>query len=126
NAFADNNLALGRLLIQGDFGSKFRFLQGAPNSAMYVDILAFDGAQAASLANITNRISLGMNIYFADVESTNAAITPAVLDHIFGPSAPYNFIWVNGFADPTPSTAFGISNVKVQSPAEGGAAPSVA
>jgi hypothetical protein len=116
SAFANNNLALGRLLIQGDFGSKFRFLQGAPNSAIYVGVLAFDGLQATSLAAITNRIALGMNIYFAALESTNTAITAANVDHIFGPNAPYNFIWVQGFAAPGGSAQqLGVlSNVSVE------------
>jgi hypothetical protein len=95
-----DNLALGRLVIQGGAGSKFLFLQGAENSAIYVDVLEIGGAQAASIRDLTNRISLGLNIYYGDIASTNAEFTAQSLNRIYGPDAKFNLIWVPEFAGP--------------------------
>src|SRR5262249_15500671 len=53
DGFTDN-IALGRLVIRGDTGSRFEFLPGADNSALYVDVLQIEGLQASSLREFTN------------------------------------------------------------------------
>ncbi len=95
-----DNIALGRLVIRGDTGSKFEFLPGLDGSALYVDVLQIDGLQASSLRELTNRVQLGMNIYYGNIESTNGTFTAERLNGILGPSAPFNFIWVPEWAGP--------------------------
>jgi len=63
-------------------------------------VLEINGYQATSLAALTNGLNLGMNVYYADVVSTNPAITAQSINGIFGPNAPFNLIWVPGFAGP--------------------------
>ncbi len=99
DGFTDN-AAIGRLVIRGGAGSKFEFLPGAPNSALYVDVLQLDGAQAASIRDFTNRVQIGMNVYYGNIESTNASLTAERLNMILGTNAPYNFIWVSSWAGP--------------------------
>mgnify|MGYP003574924998 CR=1 FL=1 len=93
-----NNVALGALVLQGGTNSAFQFLPAQQNSSMYVEVLAVEGVQATSLAALTNGIILGMNVYYANVISTNEAITAQSLNRVFGPDAPFNLIWVPDFA----------------------------
>jgi hypothetical protein len=96
----NNNLALGRLVLEGGDFSVYQFLPSRENSAIYIDVLEINGYQATSLAALTNGLTLGMNVYYADVVSTNPAITAQSINGIFGPNAPFNLIWVPGFAGP--------------------------
>jgi hypothetical protein len=96
----ENNLALGRLVLEGELFSVFQFLPSRPGAAMYIDVLEINGAQAENIAALTNGLILGMNVYYADVVSTNPAINAQSLDRVFGPNAPFNLIWVPGFAGP--------------------------
>src|SRR5690606_7170801 len=61
DGFTDN-VALGRLLLRGSTGSRFQLMPGAPNSALYVDVLQIDGVQATSMGEFTNRVRLDMNV----------------------------------------------------------------
>ncbi|MGZ8939591.1 MAG: hypothetical protein ACXW32_10315, partial [Limisphaerales bacterium] len=101
-AFQDN-LALGRLVLESASFSIFQFLPARPGSALYVDALEINGPLAESLDALTNGIMLGMNVYFSDVTttSTNGVITAEALDRIFGPNAPFNLIWVPSFVGPS-------------------------
>jgi hypothetical protein len=96
-----NNLALGGLVLTGGVNSVWQFLPAHENAAIYIDVLTVtNGAIATSLAAFTNSFILGMNVYYADVVSTNPAITAQSINRIFGPNAPFNLIWVPGFAGP--------------------------
>jgi hypothetical protein len=95
-----DNVAVGRLVIRGDAGSKFEFIPGLDGSALYVDVLQIEGLQASSLVEFTNRVQLGMNIYYGNIESTNGTFTAERLNRILGPNAPFNFIWVPEWAGP--------------------------
>jgi len=98
-----NNLALGRLTLDGGNFAIFQFLPARENSAMSVDVLAINGAHAENLAALTNGLILGMNIYYSDVltTSTNGDITAEMLNRVFGPDAPFNLIWVPEFVGPS-------------------------
>jgi hypothetical protein len=100
-----NNLAIGRLRLAGGDGSTLRFRQGFANSALYVDVMQIDGFQANSLRDFTNGVRInfagqGINIYYGNVESTNANFTAERLNRILGPNSPFNFIWVTNWAGP--------------------------
>jgi len=99
-----NNVALGRLTVDGERFSIFNFGQGVPGSALYVDVLEIEGVQAQSFSELTNRIKLGMNVYYGDAFSrSNANFTAETLNRVFGPSAPFNFYWVTNWAGPNSS-----------------------
>lgn len=95
-----NNLALGRLVLEGDVGSVFQFLPALADSAIYIDVLEINGFQGANIGALTNGLVLGMNVYYADVISTNPAINAQTVNQVFGPDAPFNLIWVPAFAGP--------------------------
>jgi hypothetical protein len=95
-----DNVAVGRVVVRGDAGSKFEFVPGLDGSALYVDVLQIEGLQASSLTEFTNRVQLGMNIYYGNIESTNSVFTAERLHRILGPNAPFNFIWVPEWAGP--------------------------
>ena len=95
-----NNVALGGLILEGGTNSVFQFLPASDNGALYVDVLGITGTLDDSLGALTNGIALGMNVYYADLISTNPAITAQSINRIFGPNAPFNLIWVPGFAGP--------------------------
>ncbi len=105
----ENNLALGELVLDGSVNSVFYFQPAHPNAAMYIDVLTIEGTQATSLAAITNALLLGMNVYYADVISTNPAITAQSLNRLFGPNAPFNLIWVPDFAGPNSAVDVALS-----------------
>lgn len=98
-----NNVALGALILDGGVNSIFQFLPARENSALYVDVLGFTGTLDDSMGALTNALMLGMNVYYADVASTNPAISAQSLNRIFGPNAPFNLIWVPDFAGPNSS-----------------------
>lgn len=98
-----NNVALGGLILEGGTNSVFQFLPALENSAIYVDVLGISGTLDDSLGALTNALILGMNVYYADVISTNPAITAQSINRIFGPNAPFNLIWVPDFAGPNSS-----------------------
>jgi hypothetical protein len=99
-----NNLALGRLALEGDRFSIFNILPGEAGSAIYVDVLEIEGLQAQSFNQLTNRIHLGMNVYYGDAFSrSNANYTAETLNNVFGPNAPFNFYWVTNWAGPNSS-----------------------
>ena len=112
----DNNLALGSLVLDGGNFSLFQFLPAHEGAALYVDVLDIRGYHAESLSVLTNNVILGMNIYYSDVAttSTNGDITAQSLNRVFGPDAPFNFIWVPDFVGP--------SSVEVQLGQNGGTA----
>ncbi len=95
-----DNVAIGRLVIRGGTGSRFQFLPGAPNSALYADVIQIDGLEASSLTEFTNRVQLGMNVYYGNIETTNGVLTAERLNRILGPNSLYNFIWVPEWAGP--------------------------
>lgn len=97
--FSDN-VAIGRLRLEGDRGSVFQFIPSQAGSAIYIDVLEIAGLQANNLREFTNRVQLGMNVYYGNVESTNANLTAERLNGILGPDAPYNFYWVTNWAGP--------------------------
>jgi hypothetical protein len=98
-----NNVALGALILEGGVNSIFQFIPALENSALYVDVLGISGTLDDSMSALTNAFMLGMNVYYADVISTNPAINAQGLNRIFGPNAPFNLIWVPDFAGPNSS-----------------------
>jgi hypothetical protein len=99
-----NNLALGRLTLDGDTNSILTFSQGTANSAIYVDVLEIENFQAKSFNQLTNRIRLGMNVYYGDAfSSDNPNFTAETLNKVFGTNASYNFYWVTNWAGPNSS-----------------------
>jgi hypothetical protein len=97
-----NNLALGMLTLNGGRFSLFEFLPALEGSALYVDILEFSGTNTSSLAAITNAVILGMNVYYSDVVADPySGVNAQSLNRIFGPDAPFNFIWVPDFIGPS-------------------------
>ena len=97
-----NNLALGMLTLSGGRFSLFEFLPALLDSALYVDVLEFSGTNVTSLAGITNSVILGMNVYYSDVVADPYSdINAQSLNRIFGPDAPFNFIWVPDFIGPS-------------------------
>lgn len=97
----ENNLALGRVVLEGGRFSVFQFVPAREGAALYVDVLEVSGTHAESLSALTNSLVLGMNIYYSDVVSTNVEITAQALDRLFGPDAQFNLIWVPEFVGPS-------------------------
>ena len=97
-----NNLALGHLTLESSIFSLFEFLPSRPGAAMYIDVLEINGPIAESLSALTNGLILGMNVYYSDLVTTTpySPVTADSLNRIFGPNAPFNFIWVPGFVGP--------------------------
>lgn len=75
-----NNLAIGRLVINGDSTSRAVFSGLTPGSALYVDYLELTGA-GPNLSLLTNVLAInpGMTVYFAD-----ASVPVDKLDGQFG------------------------------------------
>jgi hypothetical protein len=99
-----NNLALGLLNLNGGRFSLFEFQPALPGSALYVDLLVLSGTNTASLALLTNSVILGMNVYYSDVLTPldpYSDVNAQSLDRVFGPNAPFNFIWVPSFIGPS-------------------------
>jgi hypothetical protein len=97
--FTDNS-AIGRLRLEGDDLSIYRFIPGRENSAIYLDVLDIEGVQAASIRDFTNTVKLQMNVYYGNVESTNGIFSAERLNRILGTNAPFNFYWVTNWAGP--------------------------
>lgn len=90
-----NNLALGKLVLDGRPGSRFRFHGIGPNRAMYVDFIELDD-NATNFNNGTAiTVDPGFKVYFA-----NANVSVEKLNGAAGGG----FVWVPGFAGPLSST----------------------
>jgi len=98
-----DNVALGRLKLEGQELSVFQFLPARPGSAIYLDVLEIDGFQARNFREFTNRVQLSMNVYFGNVESTNVNFTAETINGILGEGAAFNFYWVTNWAGPNSS-----------------------
>lgn len=93
-----NNVALGALELRGNLFSRYNFRPGTAGSALYVDLLEINGTQA-DLATLTNTVRLlGMNIYYADIVSTNPAINAESLNGLQLGTG--RLIWVPDFVGP--------------------------
>ena len=88
-----NNLALGRLTLDGAFGTLFRFGSATTNNALYVDYLEL--LNAATNYNFALGVDPGFTIYFGD-----ANIPPEKLDSIGGG----RIRWVRDYAGPQSGT----------------------
>src|SRR5262249_13267336 len=88
-----NNLALGRLILDGAEFSLFTFSGAGTNSALYVDFL--DLRNNATNYDTALQINPGLTIYFA-----NASVPPPKLDA----RAVGRLRWASGFAGPNSST----------------------
>ncbi len=88
-----NNLALGRLILDGGLFSLFTFSGGGTNDALYVDYL--DLRNSATNYDNALQINPGLTIYFA-----NASVPPEKLDGRQGG----RLRWVSNFAGPNSST----------------------
>jgi hypothetical protein len=88
-----NNLALGRLVLDGVGGNLFRFRGAGTNRALYVDFLEL--RNDATNYNFAVGVDPGFTIYFGD-----ANIPPEKLDTISGG----RLRWVSSFAGPQSST----------------------
>ncbi len=88
-----NNLALGRLVLEGVGGNLFRFRSATTNNALYVDYLELRGN--AVDYNFALGVDPDFTIYFAD-----SNIDPAKLDNISGG----RLRWVSSFTGPQSST----------------------
>lgn len=89
----NNNLALGRLVLDGTFGNLFRFGGVQPGSALYVDYLEL--RNSATNYNFALGVDPNFTIYFAD-----ANIPPDKLDNTSGG----RLRWVSSFTGPQSST----------------------
>ncbi|HEY2953194.1 MAG TPA: hypothetical protein VGK40_11450, partial [Verrucomicrobiae bacterium] len=88
-----NNLALGRLILDGADLSLFTFSGAGSNDALYVDFL--DLRNNATNYDTALQVNPGLTIYFA-----NASVPPNKLDGRQGG----RLRWVSGFAGPNSST----------------------
>ena len=88
-----NNLALGRLVLDGVGGNLFRFRAATPGSALYVDYLEL--LNDATNYNFALGVDADFTIYFAD-----SNISPEKLDSLGGG----RLRWVSTFAGPQSST----------------------
>jgi hypothetical protein len=90
-----NNLALGKLVLDGRPGSRFRFHGAGANRAMYVDYLELDDNATNFNNGVAITIDAGFTVYFA-----NANVSVEKLNGAAGG----RFRWVPGFAGPLSST----------------------
>jgi hypothetical protein len=88
-----NNLALGRLVLDGTLANQFRFAGTQTNSAIYVDYLEL--LNDATNYNFSIGVAPGFTIYFAD-----ANVAPDKLDALGGG----RIRWVSSFTGPQSST----------------------
>jgi hypothetical protein len=88
-----NNLALGKLILDGGDGSLFRFYGQGTNNALYVDYI--DLLNAATNFNTLFAIAPNLTIYFA-----NANVPVSKLDGAAGG----RFRWVSSYTGPLSST----------------------
>jgi hypothetical protein len=88
-----NNLALGRLTLDGNLGNLFRFRSPTTNTALYVDYLEL--LNSATNYNFAVGVSPGFTIYIAD-----SNISPEKLAGISGGRVR----WVSDFTGPQSST----------------------
>lgn len=89
-----NNLALGRLVLDGALGNQFRFRSATGSNALYVDYLELRN-DATNTASGRIQIDPDFTLYFAD-----SNISPEKLDEIPGG----RIRWVSDFAGPQSST----------------------
>ncbi len=89
-----NNLALGRLVLDGVGGNLFRFQGATPGSALYIDYLEL--LNDATNYNFALGVDANFTIYFAD-----SNISPEKLDSLGGG----RLRWVSTFAGPQSSTS---------------------
>jgi hypothetical protein len=89
-----NNLAVGKLTLDGGPNSQIRFLSATGNNAIYVDYLELLNS-ATDINALLSRIAPDFTIYFA-----NANIPASRLDQAAGG----RIRWVPGFAGPLSST----------------------
>lgn len=90
-----NNLALGRLTLDGAQGTTFRFQGVATGQALYVEYLELLNFPSVYFESSALSIDSGFTIYFAD-----SNVRPDRLDGIFGGRVR----WVNSYAGPRSST----------------------
>jgi hypothetical protein len=88
-----NNLALGRLVLDGRLGNQFRFGSATANNALYVDFLEL--RNAATNYNFALGVDPGFTIYFAD-----SNVSPEKLNNLGGG----RILWVSDFAGPQSAT----------------------
>jgi hypothetical protein len=105
----ENNVALGRLVIEAQENARMNFTgASAGNHGLYVDVLRFEGDVAQSIENIRRLVRLNrLNIYYADVRSqSNTNLTAEALNGLaLGVSGGVTnrLIWVPQFAGPSTS-----------------------
>ncbi len=90
-----NNLALGKLVLDGRPGSRFRFHGAGTNRAMYVDFIELEDNATNFNNGIAITIDPGFTVYFA-----NANVSVEKLNGAAGG----RFQWVPSFAGPLSST----------------------
>jgi hypothetical protein len=88
-----NNLALGKLILDGGSNSLFRFFGTGANNALYVDYLELDNF--ATNYNTTLAIAANFNIYFANANVPATKLDGAVAGRLH---------WVQDFTGPLSST----------------------
>ncbi len=88
-----NNLALGRLVLDGRLGNQFRFASAVANNALYVDFLEL--RNDATNYNFAFGVDPGFTIYFAD-----SNVSPEKLTN----NASGRVRWVSDYAGPQSST----------------------
>ncbi len=98
----ENNLALGRLALNGTNFSQFAFAGTGVSNALYVDLLQVSGSVAADLDNAIF-LEGNIHLYFADARSTdpNSPVSVEQLDgRQFGNGQMH---WVKDYAGPNSS-----------------------
>ena len=98
----ENNLALGRLALNGTNFSQFAFVGTGVSNALYVDLLEMSGSVAADLDNAIF-LESNIHIYFADARSTdpNSPVSVEQLDgRQFGIGQMH---WVKDYSGPNSS-----------------------
>ena len=104
-----NNLAVGRLALDGNARSKFRFTGAGPGSAIYVDRLELYGTATnlgpAGLTNIT--IDPNMRVYYAQAIANDTSIAEKLQTSLANNG---RFCWVSNYAGVFSSTNIFYSN----------------
>lgn len=90
-----NNLALGKLTLDGADLSLFRFFGAVPNSALYVDYIDLENNATNYNNGSALSVDSGFTIYFA-----NANVSVEKLNGAAGG----RFVWVSSYAGPLSST----------------------
>jgi hypothetical protein len=105
----ENNIALGRLIIENERASRLNFIGAtAGNHGLYVDVLQLEGDFAGSVARVAGALrSSRLNIYYAGIESnTSSNLTAETLNGLVlgvNGGVTNRLIWVPEFAGPNTS-----------------------